>query len=124
MAGFVRLLNFNSHARTGTMMMLNTKVDRIPTTSVNPTERMGIIGTIAGAINTANPTTVVMAEITTATPVDFVISITHSRYITGSQRSGISSAGNPFRLRRSFSSVALSIRFRLTSSIRFIMCRA
>ena len=36
-------------------MMLNTKVDRIPTTSVNPTERMGIMGTIAGAINTANP---------------------------------------------------------------------
>ena len=39
----------------------NIRVAAIPATNVKPTERIGMIGTIAGAINTENPTTVVAA---------------------------------------------------------------
>ena len=75
--GLLRLLNFNSHASVGTSTMLRTKVDEIPMTRVTPTERMGAMGTMRGAMRTENPTMVVMAERKTATPVERVISITH-----------------------------------------------
>ena len=74
--GFVRLLNFNIHAKVGTSNILRTSVEKIPMTSVIPTERIGEMGTIAGAMRTENPTIVVMAERKTATPVERVISIT------------------------------------------------
>ena len=43
----------------------------------HPTERMGAMGTMSGAISTENPTMVVMADKKTATPVERVISMTH-----------------------------------------------
>ena len=57
--------------------MLNTSVEEIPMTKVTPTERMGAMGTMSGAISTENPTMVVMADKKTATPVERVISMTH-----------------------------------------------
>ena len=77
--GLVRLLNFSNHARVGTRMMLNTSVERIPMTRVIPTDRIGEIGTIIGAMRTEKPMTVVIAERNTATPVERVISNTQSR---------------------------------------------
>ena len=47
-------------------------------TKVRPTERIGVIGTIDGAINTEKPIIVVIAERNTATPVEEVISKIHS----------------------------------------------
>ena len=75
--GLLRLLNLSIHANVGTRTMLNTRVEDIPITSVMPTERMGAMGTINGAMSTEKPTMVVMADKNTATPVERVISITH-----------------------------------------------
>ena len=74
--GLVLLLNFSSQERVGTRIILRTKVEKIPITSVIPTERIGDMGTIAGAMSTENPTIVVSAERNTATPVERVISMT------------------------------------------------
>ena len=57
--GLVRLLNLSIHASVGTKTMLKTSVEEIPMTSVTPTERMGAMGTMSGAISTENPTMVV-----------------------------------------------------------------
>ena len=75
--GLVRLLNLSIQASVGTRMMLNTSVDEMPMTRVTPTDRIGAMGTMSGAMRTENPTMVVMAERKTATPVDRVISMTH-----------------------------------------------
>ena len=74
--GLLRLLNLSIHASVGTSTMLNTNVDEIPITSVIPTERIGAMGTMSGAMSTENPTMVVIAERKTATPVDRAISMT------------------------------------------------
>ena len=74
--GLLRLLNRNSQARVGTKMMLNNNVDPMPTTRVMPTERIGAMGTIIGAMSTENPMMVVNPDNITATPVERVISIT------------------------------------------------
>ena len=74
--GLLRLLNLSIHAKVGTNTMLKISVDEIPMTNVMPTERIGAMGTMRGAISTENPTMVVMAERKTATPVERVISMT------------------------------------------------
>ena len=74
--GLLLLLNFNIHASVGTSTILKISVEEMPMTNVIPTERMGEMGTIIGAMRTEKPTMVVMAERNTATPVDLVISIT------------------------------------------------
>ena len=74
--GLLRLLNLNIHASVGTKTMLNISVEEMPITKVTPTDRIGAMGTIIGAMRTENPTMVVMAERKTATPVERVISIT------------------------------------------------
>jgi hypothetical protein len=56
--------------------MLRINVEDMPMTKVMPTDRMGEMGTIIGAMSTENPTIVVMAERKTATPVERVISMT------------------------------------------------
>ena len=76
---FVRLLNLSSHINTGTRIIENTRVAKIPATRVITTERIGMIGTMFGNISTENPIIVVAAEIRTATPVVFDMSITHER---------------------------------------------
>ena len=74
--GLLRLLNLRSQARGGTRTMLRISVEEMPMTRVMPTDRMGAIGTMSGAMSTENPTMVVMADRNTATPVERVISIT------------------------------------------------
>ena len=76
--GLLRLWNFKSQASAGTSTMESISVDMIPTTSVNPTERIGAMLTICGAINTEKPTIVVRADKKTATPVEPAIFVTHS----------------------------------------------
>ena len=49
----------------------------MPRTNVTPTDLIGDTVTICGAISTENPTTVVIAERKTATPVELAISNTH-----------------------------------------------
>ena len=78
MPGLLRLWNFNSHANAGTRTIENMRVERIPTTRVRPTERIGAMVTICGAIRTENPTTVVNADKKTATPVELAILVTQS----------------------------------------------
>ena len=74
--GLLRLLNLNIQASVGTKTMLKIKVEEMPMTKVMPTERIGAIGTMNGAMRTEKPTMVVIAERKTATPVERVISIT------------------------------------------------
>ena len=76
--GLVRLLNLVSHDNVGTKIIEKINVETIPITNVSPTERIGVIGTIEGAINTEKPIIVVIAERKTATPVEDVISKIHS----------------------------------------------
>ena len=57
-------------------MMENKSVDIIPTTSVSPTERIGAMLTMVGAMRTEKPTMVVKAERKTATPVEPAIVVT------------------------------------------------
>ena len=73
----------------GTRMTLNTSVDAIPMTRVMPTVRMGMTGTMAGAMRTENPITVVRAESKTAVPVVVIISTTASRYRSSSQSASL-----------------------------------
>ena len=77
MPGLVRLWNRSIQASAGTRMIENTSVDKIPTTSVSPTERIGAMFTMLGAIRTENPTMVVRAERKTATPVEPAMVVTH-----------------------------------------------
>ena len=58
-------------------MIENMSVERIPTTSVRPTERIGAMFTMFGAIRTEKPTIVVSAERKTATPVEPAMVVTH-----------------------------------------------
>ena len=60
--GFVRLWNRSIHASAGTRIIENKSVDNIPTTSVSPTERIGAMFTMVGAIKMENPIMVVKAE--------------------------------------------------------------
>ena len=105
-------------------MIENTRVQRMPITSVIPTVLIGMTGTIAGMIMTENPTMVVKADMNTATPVVLDISRMDSRYRTGSQMSGIGSSGRPCLRRRWLRSASSSSRLPLLSSIRLSICRA
>ena len=96
----------------------------IPSTKVNPTDLIGAMSTIVGAINTENPITVVTADSRTATPVDCVISRTACLNKGKSHKSGTTSNGSPLRFLFSFSVIIESISFRLASSILLTMCRA
>jgi hypothetical protein len=60
-------------------MILKINVEKMPMHKVTPTERIGDTDTICGAMRTEKPTIVVKAERNTATPVERVISRTHSR---------------------------------------------
>ena len=74
--GLVLLWNRNIHAKAGTKMIEKRSVERIPTTRVSPTERIGAMLTMLGAIRTEHPTIVVNAERKTATPVELAIAVT------------------------------------------------